>query len=600
VALAALAPFLPALGAGFVNWDDESLLVVETGYRAPGALRWALVSTAMGHWSPLAWLSFALDHRLGGLDPRVFHATSLALHALNAALFCLLARRLLAAAWPERAEGVHAWGAALAALIFAVHPLRVEPVAWISDRRDLLCATFLLLALIAYVRGVRDGGPLARGWGLASLAAFAGALGSKGVAVVLPVLLLVLDWYPLGRAARGWRALVREKALYTPLALAGAIVTALAVRADAAPLGYGEYGPLARLALGGYAAWQLLVRHLWPAGLSPLYELPAEVRLLAPRFLVPLLATAALTAALAGFRRRWPAGLSAWLASLIVLAPVSGIVLAGRHVEADRYTYLAGLGLALLAGGGGVHLVARRSPNARRIAGVAAALLLGGLAFLAWQQTHYWHDSERLWRRAVAVEPDCASCLNNLGRALMRADARRPVRDAEAEALFRRALGLRPDQPGPYLNLGALLVGLGRHDEAEAVFSEVVRRWPAMADGPAGLAAVSLARGAEAEAAALLRRALVLDPGFAGVRVELGRLLNNRGVAAARAGRLGESAALLRESVGLLRADPEPLRNLRQVLRALRAAGDEATAQRELAALRALDPALAEAAAQGL
>jgi hypothetical protein len=121
-----------------------------------------------------------------------------------------------------------------------------------------------------------------------------------------------------------------------------------------------------------------------------------------------------------------------------------------------------------------------------------------------------------------------------------------------------------------------------------------------MADGPAGLAAVSLARGAEAEAAALLRRALVLDPGFAGVRVELGRLLNNRGVAAARAGRLGESAALLRESVGLLRADPEPLRNLRQVLRALRAAGDEATAQRELAALRALDPALAEAAAQGL
>jgi len=279
---------------------------------------------------------------------------------------------------------------------------------------------------------------------------------------------------------------------------------------------------------------------------------------------------------------------------------VSGIVLAGRHVEADRYTYLAGLGLALLAGGGGVHLVARRSPKARRIAGVTAALLLVGLGFLAWQQTLHWHDSERLWRRAVAVEPDCASCLNNLGRALMRADARRPVRDAEAEALFRRALGLRPDQPGPYLNLGALLVGLGRHDEAEAVFSEVVRRWPAMADGPAGLAAVSLARGAEAEAAALLRRALVLDPGFAGVRVELGRLLNNRGVAAARAGRLGESAALLRESVGLLRADPEPLRNLRQVLRALRAAGDEATAQRELAALRALDPALAEAAAQGL
>lgn len=595
-----MAPFLPVLGAGFVNWDDEALLVAETGYRAPGALRWALASTAMGHWSPLAWFSFALDYRLGGLDPRVFHATSLTLHGLNAALFYGLARRLLAAAGPERADPVQAWGAALAALVFAVHPLRAEPVAWISDRRDLLCTAFLLLALIAYVRGVRAGGPLAPGWGLASLAAFAGALGSKGIAVVLPLLLLVLDWYPLGRAGRGWRALVREKASYVAVALAGAVVTWLAVWADAAPLGYREYGPLARLALAGHAAWQLLVRHLWPVGLSPLYELPAEVRLLTPRFLVPLLAVGALTATLVQLRHRWPAGLAAWLASLIALAPVSGIVLAGRHVGADRYTYLAGLGLALLAGGGGVHLVARRSPTARRIAGVAAALLLVGLGSLAWQQTLHWRDSERLWRRAVAVEPDCASCLNNLGRALMRADSRRPARDAEAEVLFRRALTLRPDQPGPYLNLGALLVGLGRHGEAETVFREIARRWPALADGPAGLAAVSRARGDEVAAAALLRQALVLDPGFTGARVELGRLLNNRGVAAARAGRLRESAALLRESVGLLRADPEPLRNLRQVLRALRAAGDETAALRELEALRALDPALAESAGREL
>lgn len=600
MALAALAPFLPALGAGFVNWDDETMLVAETGYRAPGAVRWALASTAMGHWSPLAWLSFALDHRIGGLDPRVFHATSLALHGLNAALFYLLARRLLAAAGPEQADPLHAAGAALAGLVFAVHPLRVEPVAWISDRRDLLCATFLLLALIAYLRGVRDGGALARGWGLASLAAFAGALGSKGVAVVFPLLLLVLDWHPLGRATRGWLALVREKTPFLALALAGAVVTALAVRADAAPLGYAEYGPLARLALAGHAAWMLLVRHLWPVGLSPLYELPAEVRLLSPRFLLPLLAAAALTVALVRFRRRWPAGLSTWLVSLIALAPVSGIVLAGRHVGADRYAYLAGLGLALLAGGGGVHLAAGRSPMGRRIAGVTAALLLAILGLLSWQQTLYWRDSERLWRRAVAVEPDCAACLNNLGRALMRADARRPSEEAEAAALFRRSLTLRPDQPGPYLNLGALLVDLGRYDEAESMFRAIVRRWPSMADGPAGLAAVSRSRGDEAATAALLRRALMLDPGFAGARLTLGRLLNNRGVAAAQAGRLAEAAALLRESAGLLRTDPEPLGNLRQVLRALRAAGDEATARRELEALRALDPALSEAAGQGL
>jgi tetratricopeptide (TPR) repeat protein len=593
-------PFLPALGAGFVNWDDESFLVAEPGYRSPGALRWALAATALGHWSPLVWLSFAMDHWLGGLDPRVFHATSLVLHGLNAALFYLLARRLLAAAWPDAAARLLTGGAALAALGFAVHPLRVEPVAWISDRRDLLCATFLLLALMAHVRGARKGGPLERGWLLASLAAFAAALGSKGVAAVLPLLLLLLDWYPLGRAARGWPALIREKTPHLALALGGVVVTALAVRADAAPLSYGEYGPLSRLALAGHAAWMLLVRHLWPAGLSPLYELPAHVSLLAPRFLFPLLAVTALTAVLVRLRHRWPAGIAAWLASLILLAPVSGIVLAGRHVGADRYAYLAGLGLALLAGGSAVQLVARRSATARWITGVVAALLLVGLGMLAWQQTLHWRDSERLWRRAVSVEPDCASCLNNLGRALMRADAGRPSEDAEAEALFRRALTLRPDQQGPYLNLGALLVGLGRLDEAEGMFREIARRWPDIADGPAGLAAVSLARGDEAAAATLLRRALALDPAFVGARVELGQLLNNRGVAAAQAGRLGESAALLRESAGLLPADPGPLRNLRQVLRALRAAGDEAAVHRELEALHALDPALAEAARQGL
>jgi hypothetical protein len=183
------------------------MLLAETGFRGFGAshLRWMLTATALGHWSPLAWLSFALDHAVGGLDPRVYHATNLALHAVNAALVCVVARYLLRPVLaPRGGEAAVDAGAFAAAVLFAVHPLRAETVAWVSDRRDLLCAAFLLTAVWAYLRGVGPDRSLAGGWRAVSLAAFAAALASKGLAVMLPLLLLVLDGYPLGRAGRGW------------------------------------------------------------------------------------------------------------------------------------------------------------------------------------------------------------------------------------------------------------------------------------------------------------------------------------------------------------------------------------------------------------
>ena len=528
---------MPALDAGFVSWDDQPMLVAETGYRGlgPRALGWMLTSTVMGHWSPLAWLSFAIDHAVGGLDPRVFHATSLALHGVNAALVCVVARRLLVLAGGERAAArlspvgdasAADVGALGAALLFALHPLRAETVAWISDRRDLLCATFVLLAVWAYLRGIAGAGRLQGGWRLASLAAFAAALTSKGLAVTVPALLLVLDWYPLRRAA-GWRTLVREKTPYVALALGAGVATALALRASATVADYAQYGPASRVVLTGYALWIHPARLAWPVGLSPLYELPGEVSWEEPRFLAPALAALAITVGLLALRRRWPAGVAAWAVSLILLAPVGGIVLAGRHVAADRYTYLSGLGLTLLAAGGLMGVLMARAA-VMRTAGVAlAVLLLATLGTLTWRQTGFWHDSEGFWRRAVAVEPDCAACLNNLARSLMRPTPGRPggpAGHAEAETLLRRAIARRPEQPGPYRNLGALLVMGERWGEAETVFAEVVQRWPASADGPAGLAAAREGVGDTAGAVALLRQAVALEPGYVAARVELARL----------------------------------------------------------------------------
>ena len=532
----ALLPFVPALDAGFVSWDDVPMLVGESGYRGlgPRALGWMLTATVMGHWSPVAWLSFAADYSVGGLDPRVFHATNVALHAVNAALVCVVARRLLGLARRERAEedgsdrasALNA-GALATALLFALHPLRAETVAWISDRRDILCATFVLLAVWAYLRAIAATGRLQGGWPLVSLAAFAAALGSKGVAMTLPALLLLLDWYPLRRGGAGWRALLREKAPYVALALAAGVATALALRASGAIADYTQYGPAARLVLAGYALWIHPARMAWPTGLSPLYELPAQVVWWDPRFMLPALAAAIVTAGLVALRRHWPAATTAWTVSLILLAPVSGVVLAGRHVAADRYTYLSGLGLTLLAAGG---LVAMRSSRrvVTRAAGLGlAALVLVTLGTLTWRQTAFWHDSERLWRRAVVVDADCAACLNNLARALMRPEPGRPPapdRPAEAETLLRRAIGLRPEQAAPYRNLGALLVMAGRWGEAETVFAEVVRRWPDSADGPAGLAAAREGVGDTAGAVTLLRHAVALEPGYTAALVELTRL----------------------------------------------------------------------------
>ena len=318
-----MLPFLAALDAGFVNWDDPAMLLSQTGYRGLGAsqLTWMLTSTVMGHWSPLAWLSFALDYLLGGLEPRVYHATSLALHALNAALVCVVARHLLRPALaPRGGEGAVALGALGAALLFAVHPLRAEPVAWISDRRDLLCAAFSSCRSGPTCGGWPRTPPSREAGELASLAAFAAALASKGFALTLPLLLLVLDRYPLGRARLGWRALAWEKAPYAALALAGAALAATAVRSSATVADYAEYGPLARLGLIGYSLWIHPARFVWPGDLSPLYELPPARRPSSARASSSRrLAAFAITVALARRRRRWPAAFTAWAASVILL-----------------------------------------------------------------------------------------------------------------------------------------------------------------------------------------------------------------------------------------------------------------------------------------
>jgi protein O-mannosyl-transferase len=632
VVAAAAVPFLPSLRADFVNWDDPANFLSNPGYRGLGweQLRWMCTSTLLGHYIPLTWLTLGINHAVDGMNPRGYHLVNVLLHAFNAGLFFLVARRLLAAAFGVwRETGAIAWGAAMAALAFGVHPLRAESVAWITERRDVLCGFFYLLAVLAYVRGTDGGRGLTRKWQVLSLAALVAALLSKAMAMTLPLTLLLLDIYPLGRRRLGWRAILREKIPYAIVAGSGAVVAVVAVSSGAAWTGYDAYGPGARLAMVAYSLWFYPSRLVWPIGLSPLYELPARVDLFHATFLEPMLFVAAVTGVFVALRRVFPAGLTAWIHSAIVLAPVSGVVHAGHQLVHDRYSYLSGLGFALLAGGGLTWVIARwgsrRHGPIPVVAATAAALMIVvGWGGAAWRQTGIWMNSENLWRAAVRAEPDCATCRNNLGAVLARLAEAGSADLAEAEGHLHAAMQLRPERPDPYHNLGALLVRQKRHEDAEAVLETYVRRFPALSDAPLLLGMLRRDQRREADAIVLLRHALALDQASTEARQELGQALANQGARLLEAGRPEAAAPLFREAAGLLPGDSLPLRNLGHALlevgrtaeavaaldgavnlaprdpavrfllvRAQRAAGAPAAADVHLRALRDLDATLA-------
>ncbi|HEX9418402.1 MAG TPA: hypothetical protein VGA81_05065, partial [Methylomirabilota bacterium] len=309
----------------------------------------------VGHYVPLTWVSFGLDYLVWGMDPFGYHLTNLALHAANAALFFLVAVRLLALASPALAVdrlGLRV-AALAAALLFSVHPLRVESVAWATERRDVLCGFFYLLAALSYLRAanyllVKDARARSRRvWYAATIAAGAAAMLSKSMAVSLPAILLLLDLYPLKRLrldaslldAKSRRVLAEKAPLFL-FAAAAAVLAVLAVgRADALT-SVGRMGIVERLSIACFSLAFYPFKMLVPLHLSPLYELPPVLGPWTPSFAVSALAVIGITGLAVGLRRRWPALAAAWAGYVVMLVPVSGIVHNGPQITADRYSYL--------------------------------------------------------------------------------------------------------------------------------------------------------------------------------------------------------------------------------------------------------------------
>ena len=578
-----------------------------------------------GHYQPLTWLTFSLDYLVWGIDPFGYHLTNILFHSANAVLFYFVTLRLLAIASPISSALLLKLAAGFSALVFALHPLRVESVAWATERRDVLSGFFLLLTVLSYLKGVgyetndRSG----RRWIAVSAVLYVLSLLSKASGMTLPLVLLVLDVYPLRRLGSGvgqWfssgsRRVWLEKLPFVAAAVAAGAVALTAQQKAGALVSTETHDLAGRIAQGLYGVTFYIVKTLQPTDLAPLYEIPPELHLFHWRIIFAALVFLVLSLGFFAARHRWPAALAAWIVYLLLLAPVLGVAQAGVQLVADRYSYLSCMVWAIL-----LATVLSRLWRPMTL-GVARPILLTaiplfvlfGLARLTWRQTEIWHDSERLWNHALAVSPSSmahfhvgrfAAQRGDLPEAekhLRRAVEINPTNDvmqsnlalvlarqgnlAEATAHFYRALEINPADPATLNNMGIALAQQGKLDEAIEHFQRSVEIKPNDASGHSNLANVLLNRGDLDGAMKHLRLAIEIDPGDADNQ-------NSLAIVLAKRGNLAEATEHLRRVVELKPGDAAAVNNLAITLAQQGQLGEAA---RHFEAALSIDPNIAEA-----
>jgi hypothetical protein len=549
-----LVVFRGCLANGLVEWDDDIYLqrIPELHGWSWSNAAWILTDTRWFYWHPLAYAFHAAEISLWGEDLRLHHFTSVALHALNACGVFALACAFLG---PRRGGPAPARPAALvgaafaAALLWALHPLRVESVAWIAEKKDLLCAFFSLAATAAWLlRSTAPAGTPTRGWTVATWAAFVLALAAKPLAVALPAAWLVLDVLVLGRAARpgGLRAAAWEKVPFLVAGFAAVWAGTSGVKEESRasdPLSLG-WEQRVLTPLWGYAA--PLVKTVVPLGLSPMDPQfnAEEIRLLSPRWLGSLALLAAGTwFAVRSLRRGAPGFAAAWFCYLALAAPVSGIRQLAGLATADRFSYMTTIPLFVIFGADVLGLCLGRVATAR--IGAARGTALAGcivvvLAVIAGRaaaaQVRVWRNPETLWTRVLEEWPGrIPGAHDHLGawyasRASQSADPEERTRLWESAARqFRAALRLAPENPSASNNLGRATERLGDANEAERLYRGAAARAPGFAIPRMNLARLCAAGGRRAEAKRWYAEALAtggwVQPGL---RAEVERLLAER------------------------------------------------------------------------
>ena len=476
--------YLPSLPNQFVNWDDTEAIEWNSHLRVLNAhnFHWMLTTFHLGNWIPLTWMTLALDYRFGKLDPRIYHLDNLFLHCLNTGAVFFLSLRLLDLVEKKGTDtgSNRFWvvpAATLTALIFGLHPLHVESVAWATERKDLLYGFFYLLGLILYLDYASA--PVLKNWKLhACLGLFLLAILSKPMAVTLPLVLILLDVWPLGRVQTRGVGIFWEKIPLFALALISGVVASLAQGSA------GSYTSLSLLPLdfrimnAFHSLAFYLEKMAWPAGLATLYPLDLR-KTFSPAYVIGLVGSLLISAICLIYRKRRPYLAVAWIYYLVTLAPVLGIIQVGSQAAADRYSYLPSLAPFLLLGAASAKFFSRQ----RFVLILLTGFLAAGLAYGTFQQTQTWKDSATLWENVLRVNPRNSRIAHaNLADGYLTTG-----RFEEALQEFDRSITIGPPSAFSFDGKGRTLLELGRPEEAlqqlqaaaalEPKNAEVRRHW---------------------------------------------------------------------------------------------------------------------------
>jgi tetratricopeptide (TPR) repeat protein len=486
------AVFGQTLHHEFINYDDPLYVLQNPHVRAGvtwDSVRWAFTHVHSQNWHPLTSISHMLDCQIFGVEPRWHHFINVLLHSVGAVLLFLALAQMTKALWPS----------AFVAAVFAIHPLRVESVAWIAERKDVLSGVFFMLVILAYARYVRA--PSVTRYITMSIF-FACGLMSKPMLVTVPIVLLLLDYWPLARST-SWKKLIVEKIPLFSLSLLSVIATLLAQNFA---LGSPGMLPLSyRVTNAVVTYFDYIWQMFWPRDLIPFYLHP-EGRLQIWRLMIAIVILISITVIAFLRRRKNPYLLVGWLWYLVMLLPVIGLIQVGLQGRADRYTYLPQIGLYIVV----TWLVFDLSASWRKrefVLAPAAVAVIATLSILSWKQTAHWRDTESLWSYTLSVTPNSDVAHTGLAGILF-------VQGRVDEAIehYRRAIAMRSGNSGAQHGLATALAQQRKTDEAIEHYKKALEIQPDNIQASDDLALMFVHRGDYAEAIAQWQSSLRYEP----------------------------------------------------------------------------------------